>query len=251
MITETVATFAHLETEWDSEKLEKKILEYINKAGKELDMYKTLQEIIDDYTNNALSSMFASLGDREWLYAGGVDFSLVLMAGCKDAIPATLLNTVSQEEFEQMVLQAHAVRFEDQRFGPILTEVLANSEVTGPKMKKKVWNAFHEGRTKAFTSGATTVDDFMTEWIKATVMFMNEEWGGATSVLDEVMAAAFFHSMVKANALPIALTQEAGAGYPPEDWPLIEENISVVYAEAAAGTLERPPKKPKTKHSGW
>lgn len=247
MITETVATFAHLETEWDSEKLETKILEYINKAGKNLDMYKSLQEIIDEYTNNALSCMFASLGDRDWLSAGGVDFSLVLMAGCKDAIPATLLNTVSQEEFEQMVLQAHAVRFEDQRFGPMLTEALANSEITGPKMKKKVWNAFNDGRTKAFTPGATTVDDFTTEWIKATVSLLNEEWGGASSVVDEVTAAALFHSLIKAQALPIALTQEAGAGYPPEGWPLVEETISEVYAEAAAGTLERPAKKPKTK----
>merc|ERR1712178_301614 len=93
----------------DSEKLEKKILEYINKAGKNLEMMKPLQEIIDDYTNAALSGMFASLGDRDWLCAGGVDFSLVLMAGCKDAIPASLLNTVPQEEFEQMVLQAQAL----------------------------------------------------------------------------------------------------------------------------------------------
>merc|ERR1712107_286148 len=99
---------------------------------------------------------------------GGADFSLAIMAGCKDAIPAELLNTVSQEDFEAIVIQAHAVRFEDQRFGPILTEVL-NDVIQGPKIKKKVWNAFHEGRTQAFASGATTAEDFAVAWINATI----------------------------------------------------------------------------------
>jgi len=245
MINETVATFAHLETEWDQEKLEKKINEYFNKASKGIDFNRGLQEVLDEYAGNALSSMFASLGDREWLYGGGVDFSLVLMAGAKDAIPASLLNTVEQEVFEQMVMQAHAVRYEDQRFGPILSEAVGN-HISGPKIKKKVWTAFDEGRKSAFASGAETLDDFTTAWINSTLTQLAQEWGDLTSFLEETVAVALFHALITANALPLSMVAE---NPPPEGYPLVDVLVAAVYAAAADGTLPQPP--PKKKQKNW
>eukprot|EP00418_Pyrodinium_bahamense_P079298 CAMPEP_0179064610 /NCGR_PEP_ID=MMETSP0796-20121207/28035_1 /TAXON_ID=73915 /ORGANISM="Pyrodinium bahamense, Strain pbaha01" /LENGTH=301 /DNA_ID=CAMNT_0020761559 /DNA_START=51 /DNA_END=956 /DNA_ORIENTATION=- len=234
-ISETVAQLGHLETEWDSDKLEKKLREYMNKGAKNLNFRgKPLKDVVNEYADNALSSIFAGLGDREWLYLGQVDFTYVLDAGCKDHIPPALLNTVSQEEFEQTVIQAYARAFEEQRFGPILTEAVSNA-VSGPKIKKKVWNAMDAGRKQAVASEAGTLEDFVTCWINSSIWQLTEDTQGSPdSVLEAETAAGLFHAMLQAGAVPIYMTQQTGP--PPAGWPLVDEMVASAYGASVDTT---------------
>merc|ERR1712232_562173 len=132
------------EHEWDQNKLEKTLRGHFNKAAKNLAFGNSeLWELINTYADNCFGSVFASLGDREWLSTGQADFILVLDAGIKDHFPAELLGQCPRLEFEQMVLAAHDRAFEEQRFGPILTEAMSGV-VQGKKTMSKVWNAMEQ-----------------------------------------------------------------------------------------------------------
>ncbi|CAK0810293.1 unnamed protein product, partial [Prorocentrum cordatum] len=108
-------------------------------------------------TDNAMGSLFASMGDREWLYKGQADFVLLLDAGIKDSFPGQLLWTAEHHEFEQMVLTSYERAFDENRFGPALSETVKD-KIQGPKSKKKVWNALDAGRKLALAEGTASLE---------------------------------------------------------------------------------------------
>merc|ERR1719356_969645 len=164
-IPETVAALAELEKEWDADKLSQKLKEYFNKASKNLSFRgKALPDLINEYADNVMGSIFASLGDREWLHSGQADFLLCVDAGIKDNFPGHLLRNVQQVDFEQMVLAAYDRAFDEQRFSPILSEAVP-TVVSGPKIKKKVWNSVDQGRKDVVMSGTADIEEFTTTWI--------------------------------------------------------------------------------------
>jgi len=234
VISEAVANCIHLEKEWDSNKLEKKIREYCNKAAKHMTFKgKNLEALINEYADNALGSLFAGLGDREWLYTGQADFILVLDAGVKENFPGHLFWHVSQNDFEQMVIAAHDRAFEEQRFGPLLSDQVQQS-VQGPKTRKKVWNSIDAGRKEAQGSGFGTVDEYVACWINTSVQHLGEASQGAPdSVIDPEACAQLFHSLIQGGGLPLAMTNETGI--PPVGWPLVDETVQSAYVVFTAG----------------
>jgi hypothetical protein len=239
-----VAGIIQFEQEWDQNKLEKTLRTYFNKGAKNLPSIRSnsLWELINTYADNVFSSLFAGLGSREWLYMGQADFILVLDAGIKDNFPREALIGCSQLEFEQMVLAAHDRAFEEQRFGPILTEAMSG-HIQGPKTKRRVWNAVEQGRKEA-ASTSVQMEDFAACWInKAIAMVSEEAHGDPESVMTMDTAVALFNSLIEGGGLPLAMTQDAGP--PPAKWPLIEEAVQTAYithtafhGEAAAGVAE-------------
>lgn len=240
-IDETIETCVMpFEHEWEKEKLVKKIRDYFWKAQKNLTIKRNLQGAVDEFADVALGSLFAGLGDREWLYSGQADFTAVLDAGCQCCLNIDLMNTVEREEYGQIVTASYARAFEEQRFGPILTNEVTKA-VQGPKTKKKLWNSMEAGRKQAMEEEITQLEDFVACWINASCGHLANETGhNPDSVLEAGDMAAFFHALFKAGALPIAMTQESGI--PPEDWPLVSETVQMCYAGIADGTF-RPPKK--------
>jgi hypothetical protein len=226
-VSEAVVGIMEFEKEWDQNKLEKKIREYFNKAAKNMNVTNArLFECINEYADNVFSSLFAGLGDREWLFSGQADFILVLDAGIKDNFPPHLISKIPQAEFEQMVLAAHDRAFEEQRFGPLLTEAM-NGVVSGPKTKKRVWNAVEQGRKDA-ASSAVNHEDFTAHWINRTIELLSEAMHGEPEAcLAADSAGQLFHALVEGGGLPLAMTQESGL--PPEGWPLVDEAIQTAY----------------------
>lgn len=249
-ITEAVASMIHLETQWDATKLEKKLRDYFNKAAKNLQFRgRSVADLINEYADNAVGSIFAGLGDREWLYSGQVDFLLILDAGIKDTFPGQLLRGVSQMEFEQMVLAAYERAFDEQRFCPILSEAVS-AAVSGPKLKKKVWNAMDAGRKEAVAS-ASNVDDFATMWINSTIAHLSAlSQGSPESTIPAEQCIQLFHTLLEGGALPISLTQEAE---PPVH--LVEEAVQGAYIEHTIldneWTATGPPAKKMKSFSAW
>merc|ERR1712232_278172 len=123
--------------------------------------------------------------------------------------------------------------FEQQRFGPLLTDQVS-AAVQGPKTKKKLWSAMDEGRTAALEEGSEQIEDFVACWIKSSIGFLANETGGhLDSVIEAPAMAQLFHSLFQANALPIQMTAETGP--PPEGWPLVDETVALVYQGIADG----------------
>lgn len=226
-VNEAVASIMEMEKEWEQNKLEKKLREYFNKAAKNLSFgNRPLMDVINDYADNVFSSLFAGLGDREWLNTGQADFILVMDAGIKDNFPKHMVSKIPQAEFEQMVLAAHDRAFEEQRFGPLLTEAMTGI-VQGPKTKRRVWNAVEQGRKDA-ASDSVNYEDFTAHWINRTIELLSEAmYGEPEACLDAESAVKLFRALVTGGALPLAMTQETGL--PAEDWPLVEEAVTTAY----------------------
>lgn len=207
-VEEAVAAMKHLETEWDENRLSKKLREYFNKGAKNLSYAAGLEAAVNEYADAALSSIFAGLGEREWLFSGQVDFLLLLDAGIKDNFPGHLLRNVAQQDFEGTVLSAYERAFDEQRFGPILSEAVPNA-VSGPKIKKKVWNAFDQGRRDTVLAGLGTPEEFIQVWVSTTVAYLSEASQGCPEgTLEASTMTQLFSMLLEAGGLPTALMQE-------------------------------------------
>lgn len=226
-IPEAVAAMIHLESQWDQQKLEKKLREYFNKGAKNMEFRsKPLPALIDEYADNAMGSVFAGLGDREWLYTGQADFLLILDAGIKDNFPGHLLRQVTQVEFEQLVLAAYERAFDEQRFCPILTEAVG-AAVSGPKITKKVWNAIDQGRKDTVKQGVDNVEDFTVTWIGTAIAYLSEKSQGAPEAsLPVEVCSQLFQGLLENGGLPLRLTAEAE---PPLQ--LVDEAVQGAYLE--------------------
>jgi len=244
-IPEVVATIMPHESEWDEQKLEKKLREYFSKAAKHLQFRgKSLPSLVNEYADNVMGSIFAGLGDREWLLTGQADFLLCVDAGIKDHFPSYMLRGVSQLDFEQLVLAAYDRAFDEQRFWPILSEQVPNF-VSGPKIKKKVWNSVDFGRKDAVASGITTVDEFTQHWInRAVAQLSQSSYGSAEATIPMDACIKLFTALLEGGALPLSLTQEGAVAAPVH---LVEEAVTAAYAEHSQPEEEWEPAKKKAK----
>jgi len=226
-VPEAVATIAPLEKEWDEAKLEKKLKEYFYKASKQLEFSRRgLADMINEYADNAMGSIFAGLGDRDWLYTGQADLLLLLDAGVKDTFPAHLFKGVGLLEFEQLVLAAYDRAFDEQRFCPILSEAVP-AMVSGPKIKKKVWNAIDQGRKDAVMASAADADEFTTLWINGAIARLSESsQGHPEATMEPDLAIKLFQMLLEGNALPLNLTESAASPL-----ALVPEAVLAGYAE--------------------
>lgn len=238
----------HLEKDWDAPKLEKKLHEYFKKGPKNMSFKNTgLEDLVNEYADNVMASIFAGLGDREWLYSGQVDFLLCVDAGIKDSFPGVMLRNVAQTDFEQMVLGAYERAFDEQRFCPLLTEAVTSS-VQGPKAKKKVWNAIDESRKETVLAGHNEVADFTATWINHAVRLLSAASQGCPEATYEPASMAqLFQTLLESGALPTAMGVEQVPLH------VVEPSVDAAYIEHTAGedeAWEPAPKKMKAASLG-
>lgn len=223
-IKEIVSAIAPMETEWDEEKLEKKIRDYFRKAAKANEKWKKWDQQVADYCDTAFSSLFCSLGDREWL--AQADFLLAVDAGLKETIPKKVLSKVPKEEFEKGVLMAYEKAWEYQRFSPIVWEA-TKEFVTGPKTCSKVRSSFEEGREEA-AAGAVEgegVDAWVERWVDTSVRKLAEQTKGyPADTLDIDTCNNFVQKIIDASGLPPSIMAEG-----PPDMTVTQMSVSTAY----------------------
>lgn len=195
---------------WDEEKLEKKLREYFRKAAKGLEKWKHWEELVSDYCDTAFSSIFCSLGDREWL--AQADFLLAVDAGIKEALPKKKLSKVPKADFEKAVLSSYEKAWEYQRFSPICWEA-TKEFVTGPKTTSKVRTAFEEGR-EAGAAGAVEgegADAWIERWIDCSILKLAEATHGyMDGTLEAEVCQQFVTRMIENGCVPPSVL-EVGA----------------------------------------
>lgn len=231
MVALVADSLREVETQWDTLKLEKKLKEYFNKASKNIVFKgKKLSAAIDEYVDNCMGSVFAGLGDREWLNSEVGDMTLLLDAGIKGNFPAGLFHGVSQDDFEAMVVKAYERSFDEQMFWPILTEAVS-ANVTGPKIKKKVWNAIDEARKETVKLGLGSADEFVSKWcINSVNALAVSTHGGLEGCLDAETCVRLFATLLETGGLPPGVALGQGEAPPMH---AVEEAISTVYLQHA------------------
>eukprot|EP00931_Biecheleriopsis_adriatica_P006798 TRINITY_DN108151_c0_g1_i1.p1 TRINITY_DN108151_c0_g1~~TRINITY_DN108151_c0_g1_i1.p1 ORF type:complete len:421 (+),score=113.21 TRINITY_DN108151_c0_g1_i1:159-1265(+) len=239
-----------MEVEWDQQKLEKRLRQYFKNAAKNLEFYaKSWQELIEEYADAVFASLFQALKDRGWLTQ--VDFLMVVDAAVKELFPRDLLAHVPQHIFERQVLQAHDRAFEEQRFAPMLWDVLFE-KLPDKSTKNRVYNAFEAGRKEAAIvstgDGDSPVEEFIHAWVGCSLTLLQEESPGIPleKLLPKALCTEVLHCLLEAGALPLPLTSEHGV--PPEAGP----QIDIVVEEAYMGTLQvkRPPRRRPVQKGG-
>ncbi|CAE8605580.1 unnamed protein product [Polarella glacialis] len=253
-VSEALQPVAHLEVEWDLAKLTKRLKDYFRKGAKGLEYHdKTWLALINDYADSVFASIFQALGDRKWL--SQVDFLFVLDAAIKDTFPKHLLERVPTAEFERAVLSAHDRAFEEQRYLPRLWDSVESLGLTG-KARKKSYDAVEEGRkvaVKYLGQSPNEVKAFLSRWTDITVANLSKTTqGDPESAMPEIAAVRLFHSLIEADALPIALTSQHGP--PPERWPFVDFAVRTAYAAhcgEAGGTEFRDKGKGKARGKGY
>jgi len=223
-----------VETQWDTPKLEKKLKEYFNKAGRNIVFKgKKLNVAINEYVDNAMSSVFAGLGDRDWINTEVGDMTLILDAGIKAIFPGSLFRDVTQDDFEAMVLEAYDKAFDEQRFWPILSEAVS-ANVTGPKIKKKVWNAIDAARKETAKLNLGTAEEFVSKWCTSSVNTLATSHGGLEGIMDAETCVTLFSTILETGGLPSSVAS-------PEEVPpihAVEEAVANSYLLHAPAEAE-------------
>jgi len=238
-VAEALGPIAHLESDWDLPKLEKRIRQYFRNAIKNLEFgTKPWQQLIQAYADSVFASIFQALHDRTWL--NQADFLLVLDAAVKELFPKHVLRGVQQHAFEKTVLGAHDRAFEEQRFAPMLWEIVQTLGLEKRPMNK-VYSAFEAGRKDA-TVPATgppekQLAEYVGNWIQHSIKRLSQEaQGNPETLLQQEQALQLFQALIEAGALPLSLT--ADAGEPSPYWPLVEATVNKAYG---GGGLDASP----------
>jgi len=234
-ITAALSSIAPMESAWDMPKLSKRLRQYFSNGAQGIDFQgQSLQDLINQYADNVFGTVFQALRDRPWI--NQADFLGVLDAGVKELFPGPVVTSVSPQRFERIITAAHDRAFEEQRFAPLLWDVVTEY-LKEPKARRKVYDAFEAGRKEAATACSTEspdpMKDFVDYWVSSSVARLAAETGSADSLLPPGVAVQFIHALVAAGALPLPLTEDHGI--PPPDWPAVESCVRGAYALASKG----------------
>lgn len=226
---------APMESAWDMPKLSKKLKQYFTTGAQGLEFQgQSLQDLINQYADNVFGTIFQALRDRPWI--NQADFLGVLDAGVKELFPRPAVTSVSPQRFERIITAAHDRAFEEQRFAPLLWDVVTEIQ-KDPKARRKVYDAFEAGRKEAATACSTEspdpLKDFVDYWVSSSVARLAADSGSADALLPPGVAVQFVHALVAAGALPLPLTEDQGI--PPPDWHAVEGAVRAAYAQAGKG----------------
>ncbi|CAE7463797.1 SLC12A7 [Symbiodinium natans] len=250
-VTQAIAPILSKETEWDQAKLEKRLKQYFRNAAKGLEFYsKSWDVLIEEYSDTVFASLFQALKDRPWLPE--VDFLMVIDAAVKELFPPQLLQNVPQPEFERQVLHAHDRAFEEQRFAPMLWDILFE-KIQDKPLKSKVYNAFEAGRREAALSsagnGGSPVEDFIQAWVASSLRELQQGNMSLGEQLPLELCKDIFRELLEAGALPLPLTQETGLQHRGSDgrgngdsqYPAVTFDVACDCKDVYAGNVELPP----------
>jgi len=229
-VAEAVQPIAHLESQWDPDKLAKKLREYFKKAAKQLQFArKPWDHLINEYADTVFSSIFSGLGDRDWL--AQADFLLCVDAGIKDLFPARIFTGVPQQVFESVVLQATDRAFDEQRYWTLRWEPVQRV-VAGKLTSKRVREILDTTRAETVQAELEGVEAFLGGWIdRFTAALAKHTQGDPGSYLDEATAVELFRALVQEGALPWKLVSVEGV--PPPDWSGIPTMVQKAYSDHA------------------
>jgi hypothetical protein len=233
-VTEAVNPIAHLEKQYEQNKLEKKIRDYFKKGAKGLDFSgKRWDLLVNEYADNVYSSLFAGLGDRNWL--DQADFLLCVDAGVKDLFPSHLFLNVPQPRFESTVLEASDRACDEQRFDYFRWETIQRILV-GKVTQKKVREAVDASRQKAVQDdmeereGIEEIECFVSTWVCNFVKILAQSTqGDPAGCVDLETAVELFQALIQERGLPLRMTMEAGA--PPPGWPVVANLMTKAFAQ--------------------
>jgi len=186
--------------------------------------------LIDEYADSLFSKIYAGFGDRPWLQQ--MDFLLVLDAAVKELLPKPVMTTVSFEDIETFIFQAHDRALDEQRCLPITWDTV-QQVVQGPKTRKRVYAAVEIGRKAAVNKeDVFGAEDFARTWITTALIALRKDCGGyPEQVLDTTTATNMFVSLFEGGALPEARMAE---GWPAvTGWkPFVQEVVKEAYTPA-------------------
>lgn len=218
-------------------RIEKKVCKYFREAAGTM-KYKpsmSVAELMYQFCDRAFGPIVTMLGEYTWL--NEVDFLWVVAAGVQVGFPPALMTSVSPQELENAVTQAHDRAYEEHRFANILWDVITE-HVRDPQRKKKCCDALEEGRRLAVNElyagyeGGTPMDldKFISVWIRKNVEQIAAAMGGpgyAYMLVTLKQSKAIFHALVEAGTLPVPLV--AYSGQPPPKWSVIDKEAKASY----------------------
>jgi len=210
--------------------------------------------IVRQLCRNFFAAVCPVYYERPWL--ASCDFQLVLEAAIKELLPQHILNSVDGTELDEHIWQSHDAAFEEQRFLPMMWEIV-RPLVDGPKIKKKVYKAFEVGRLEALNgddegSGLARAESFVQRWVFSCASHLAEDGGGEPEgILEKDKILQIFSALFAnistvgcSNALPARWAAEAGT--PEKGWePIIENALT-----SAFETIRKKPAGPEARGKG-
>lgn len=237
----------HMEREWDSEKLQKKIMEYIRKAGKNSGgSTKTWQQVVTNFSNKFFEVFSTALGDRPWMEHA--DFAPVIASGIKAYCAPGLVTHVPPDEYMQAVLEACSMahdtcRYYSNAWAPI-KELVPNKVA-----QKKVREAVDAARETVVKQKPGNVDVFITSWIQLATELLakSSHMSNPKCSLKESEATRLFGELVHAGCgVPMWLEKSYG-GKPPAGCQEVINAVALAYANYPEPP---PPRMDKGKDGG-
>jgi hypothetical protein len=231
-LTAAIQPIAHLEKEWDSQKFQKKMTEYMSKAAKINDK-APIDDILESFCTKFYESYWRALGDR-YSYVEKIDFSDAMVAGVKYYFEPHVWQNVPDEALTQGVLKAHLAAFDNCRWYSWGYQV-CKTVIPGKTTQKTVSNAVDTARAEliklmATGEGPMDIDTFMDMWIKRVVPRVS------TNDLSAQVAVRLFNELVQeGGGLPHVL--QLVAGKPPPNWPVVESSVSQAYQGLGGGAM--------------
>jgi hypothetical protein len=233
----------HLEREWDAEKFQKKMSEYMKKAANGVGFgIKSWDQCVDEFCVKFYEAYWRALGDR-YAYVEKIDFTASLAAACKYHFPQNVKATIpSEDEFNQKVCFASGSAFDQSRWFSWGYQVV-KTVITGKTSQKKSSEAVDSTReqlVKSMAAGevAATKEGFMTSWIQATIDRLKATAGGFSDLLPKALCTRLFDELVQdGGGLPWFLE---GEGKPPKGWPEIPKAVELVYGGGSGGLRSSP-----------
>lgn len=234
---------AHLEKEFDFDKLRWKVASVFRKATNAMTFQGNLQSLIDEYADKAFGQLASAIGDRDWLPQ--VDLTLVLNVAVKQCFPPQVLAQAGPLGVENMVLPAYDRAFDETRVMGLLWESI-KGRVDGKKTQNKVYASLEAARNetvKALSGPAADpsvltlptiekVQRFVTRWISSTVaQIATAHHGDPHTALPDNTASAMFQYLLDAGTLPIFLTRELQSQgiQVPSPYPDLDAVVAAAY----------------------
>lgn len=236
-----VTRVMHLEREWDSEKLQKKVMEYIRKAGKNSGgSTKSWQQVVTDFSTKFFEVFSTALGDRPWI--DHVDFSACIASGVKAYGAPNLVTHVPPDEYMQTVIEACSVahdmcRYYSHAWAP-MKELIPNKVA-----QKKVREAVDEAREKVVKQKPGNVDVFITSWIQLSIDLLSKKSvnNNPKASLSEADANKLFGELVHSGSgVPLWLEKSYGGKLPPS-CPEVINAVALAYANFPEPAPRLPP----------
>jgi hypothetical protein len=231
---------AHLEKEWDADKFQKKMLEYMNKAAKGINFGRSpWEECVETFCTKFFESYWRALGDR-YAYVEKIDFSATLGAAIKYHFPKEVMATIpSEEEFARRVYTNSVAAMDNCRWYSWGSQIV-KTVVPGKTSQKNVWAAVDSARENLVKTGhGADSESFIGSWVQATIeklspMSMSARSAQGPDSLPKAVAIKLFDELVQqGGGMPYHL--ELTQGKAPPGWPPIASAVEQSYGATPAG----------------